>query len=215
VRRLYVLALAPVLCPAQPGTISGDYLEDRANKVFGCYCEWSGEGEQAGREAILGWSVRTGVYRGVNLAGARFAVVIQGQSSLSRYLEPRRSILLVDAAADEARRAAVEALVRANFGALLGELVEVRPERLEFRRDAAGARLRAGEVVNVEMRKARLPEDALQGAITWYDPFVPLERATLGTTLNAKYAGAAFGNRWERSDPGVTGYFGEFRIEAK
>ncbi len=47
-----VLCFFPVLLCAQAALsqeVAGQYIEDRSNKVFGCYCEWSGEGEYGGR----------------------------------------------------------------------------------------------------------------------------------------------------------------------
>jgi hypothetical protein len=65
------------------------------------------------------------------------------------------------------------------------------------------------------MRKAVLPDDALQGATLWYDPFIPLTESTIATTLNNKYAGADFNNRWEDSEPGTNGYYGRFRLSVR
>ena len=208
-----LLAIAP--CFGQPSVIVGEYIEDRANKVYGCYCEWSGDSVNAGREAMIGWNILSGEYRGVDLAGVRAAAVIQGEGTLSQGEARRRSILLIDSAADAGRRRAAEAMLRANYAALLGEVIAVEAMPIEFRRDAERAGLRIGSLLNIDMRKARLPEDALQGAILWYDPFIPLTESTLGTTLNVKFAGPEFDHRWARSEPGVTGYFGAFRLSAR
>src|SRR5512143_506140 len=96
------------LAMLQSGAVTGDYVEDRANKVYGCYCEWSGEGEHGGREAVLGWNIRSGAFRGINLAGLKMVAVIRGERTLSRGPSPRRSILLLDAAGTPAQRKAAE-----------------------------------------------------------------------------------------------------------
>jgi hypothetical protein len=210
---VFLPLLAAAASSGQQAAITGEYIEDRANKVYGCYCEWSGEGEHAGREAVLGWNIVSGGYRGVDLAGVRMAAAIFGERTLSQGAHPRRSILLIDSAANGKQRAAAEALLRANYGALLGEIIAVRAEPIAFARERDRATMRVGTLLNVEMRRARLPEDALQGAILWYDPFVPLTESTLGTTLNVKYGGTEFDHRWQRSsEDGVTGYYGTFRI---
>jgi hypothetical protein len=51
------LLLATAVAVQEPPLLRGDYLEDRANRVFGCYYEWSGEGEYGGREAMMAWRV--------------------------------------------------------------------------------------------------------------------------------------------------------------
>jgi len=61
----------------QANLIHGFYVEDRSNHVHGCYCEWSGESQTGGREAILAWHFLGGQYGGVELAGAKAAAVIR------------------------------------------------------------------------------------------------------------------------------------------
>jgi hypothetical protein len=52
--------LCATLLPAeQPSVIQGDYIEDRSNHVYGCYCEWSGESETNGKEATLAWNIKS------------------------------------------------------------------------------------------------------------------------------------------------------------
>lgn len=206
-----LLLFLPALAGAQPGeTLHGEYIEDRSNRVYGCYCEWSGEGQTGGKEAVLGWHIRGGQYRGEDLAGVRMAAVIVGEGSLSMGQAPRKSLLFVDRQASAGQRKAAEALLRSRFAALLGKVLGVHFEPIEFQREPERARLRIGGHVNVEMRKARLPEDALQGSVLWYDPFLPLAESHLGTVLNTRYSGGEFNHRWASSDPGVNGYFGTF-----
>jgi hypothetical protein len=71
---------------------------------------------------------------------------------------------------------------------------------IAFRSTESGATLRIGDMVDLAMRKAKFPEDALQGAISWYDRFVPLLQKNLGTTLHHRYWGDDFNRRWSRSD---------------
>jgi hypothetical protein len=196
-----------------PGAITGDYIEDRANKVYGCYCEWSGEGEYAGREAVLGWRIREGAHRGVDLAGVKIVAVIHGDRTLSRPGAVRRSILLIDAAAPE-RRSAAEALMR-HYADLLGEIIAIHDASIEMSRGPSGASIRIAGLLSVEMRKARPVEDSLPGAVPWYPPFIPLEAPVLGTTLHTGYTGPDFNHRWIREDAGVTGYYGPFRLEPR
>jgi hypothetical protein len=204
-------ALLPAL-GAQQVPITGEYLESRSNHVFGCYCEWSGEAALGGTEAILAWSIRGGRHQGVDLAGATVAAVLVGDRTLSQGLAPRRSTLFIDGAGSEARRAAAEGFVRTQYRELLGDIAAVHSIPMRFERREGAVSLDIGELLSVSLRKARLPEDALQGAILWYDPFVPLDEAIIATTLNNKYKGAEFDQQWEHHDAGTTGYFGTFRI---
>jgi hypothetical protein len=206
-----VVLLARVLS-AQPSVIAGDYLESRSNHVFGTYCEWSGERMTGGREAILAWWIKEGSMRGVSLAGVKIAAVIVGEATLSTGAAPRTSILFLDSAASPAQREAAESLLRERYGQLLGQVRNVHVAPVEFHRDAETAALSVGDVLNLTLRRARLPEDALPGATLWYDPFIPLIESTLGTALSQKYSGKDFGQRWERSDPSTSGYYGQFQL---
>jgi hypothetical protein len=212
---IIVLLLATVLCAQQPSQIVGDYIEARSNHVYGCYCEWSGEGVTGGREATLGWHFTAGEYGGTRLAGVKVAAVIVGEHTLSKGAAPRKSILFFDTAASKAQRQAVESLLRERYRELLGEILNVHTVPIQFQREADRATMRVGELLNLTLRKAQLPDDALQGAILWYDPFVPLTESTLATTLNTKYQGRDFNQQWEVSEPTISGYYGRFQLAAR
>lgn len=207
--------LLPSAAGGQRPLLTGEYMEDRANHVFGCYCEWSGEGVTAGREAILGWSVQSGEYDATSLAGAKFVLVIRGDQTLSRDGARRTSVLFVDSAATEAQARAVERLVRRNYADIAGQLLRVDRAPVSFVRTSDAAELRVGTQSVVVMRRARLPEDALPGARDWYEPFIPMAETTLGTTIEDSYVGPGFDHRWTRFDQGVTGYFGTFTLQPK
>jgi hypothetical protein len=199
----------------RPARIQGDYIEDRSNKVYGCYCEWSGERVTGGKEAILGWRIQSGDYEGVSLAGLKLAAVVIGESTLSAGSTSRRSLVFVDSASPEPRRQAGERWLRERYQALLGDVIGTHPVVVEFNRDTERAVLRIGDMVSVELRKARPIEDALQGAVLWYDPFIPLEETTLGTTLNTRYRGEEFSHQWDLRDQGISGYFGKFSADMR
>ncbi|MCC6857270.1 MAG: DUF1326 domain-containing protein [Bryobacterales bacterium] len=207
-----ILLLAAGLAAAQTSVIQGDYIEDRSNHVYGCYCEWSGESQTAGKEAVLAWHVRSGEYRGTPLNGVKMAAVIVGERTLSMGKAARRSVLAFDAAAGPAERRAAEALLREKYGALLGEVVSVQVMPIEFQREDERAALRIGDVVRLEMRKAKPDQDGMQGATLWFDPFIPLRESSIGTTLQATYSGDEFNHKWKREHPEMTGYFGTFTL---
>ena len=184
----YVL-LSAGFASGQRAQVAGDYIEDRSNKVYGCYCEWSGERVTGGKEAILGWHIRSGEYSGVPLAGLRLAAVVIGEATLSAGDAPRKSLVFLDSSAPEPQRQAGERWLRERYGELLGEPIGVHAVPIAFTRSGERASLRIGDMVSVEMRKARPPEDALQCAILWYDPFIPLTESSLGTIVNTRYQG--------------------------
>jgi len=76
------------------GLVTGQYLEDRSSRVYGCPCEWSSEYASYGRDAVLAWKIESGEYEGENLAGLRLAAVLAGEMTLSDSTSRRRSTLL-------------------------------------------------------------------------------------------------------------------------
>jgi hypothetical protein len=208
-------AFAAALCAAQVQPVEGEYIEDRSNHVYGCYCEWSGESVTGGTEAILGWRITRGAFDGVDLAGVRVAAVIRGEATLSQGNAARASVLILDQRASAAQRRAAGRWLIAQFGALLGEVLERRVHEIEFSRTAERATLKVRGLINMEVRKARPAEDSLPGSTHWYDPFIPLTEPVLGTTLHTAYQGQEFNRQWDKSEPGVRGYFGTFRLETR
>ncbi len=214
--RTAFLLLLPALLPAISDEVTGDYVEGRSNHVFGCYCEWSFESAVGGTEAILAWSFRSGSYGEMPVAGAAVIAVIVGDSTLSSGQPPRKTVLFIDPErAGEERALAAAGLIRTRFADLLGNVLAVRSAPVELTLESDAASVRAGDFVRVLLRKARLPQDAMQGARLWYDPFVPLEEATIAATLRMRYTGPEFRKRWELNDAGTTGYYGRFRWPAR
>ncbi len=193
----------------QAGPIQGLYLEDRSNHVHGCYCEWSGESQTGGREAILAWHFLAGQYNGVDLAGAKAVAVLRGEATLSMGYASRSSVLFIDGAGAEQRRA-VESLLRDKYGYFFGRILRVAETEIEMEVNGAGGRVRVPGALLLEVRKAVLPDDALPGATRWYDPFVPLEEAELGTRLVSRFMARDFGYIWNEHEPATSGYYGRF-----
>lgn len=213
---MQLLCLMPLLLASVGSTdtsvpVTGQYLEDRSNRVYGCPCEWSSEYASYGREAILAWKIDSGEYEGENLAGLRLAAVLSGEMTLSDVTSPRRSTLFVDAGAPVLRRRAGVNWLRSQYGEILGHVLGIHEAPIEFQLDADSASLRVGDVIDVRMRRANLLEDTPSWASLLYDPFIKLSSSTLGTTVNNEYNGAPdLLMRWMRQDPAVTGYYGTF-----
>jgi hypothetical protein len=193
----------------QAGPIQGLYLEDRSNHVHGCYCEWSGQSQTGGREAVLAWHFLGGQYNGVDLAGAKAVAVLRGEATLSMGYASRASVLFIDGAGAEQRRA-VESLLRDKYGYFFGRILRVAETEIEMEVSSAGGRVRVPGALVLEVRKAVLPDDALPGATRWYDPFVPLEEAELGTRIVSRFMARDFGYIWNDHEPTTSGYYGRF-----
>jgi hypothetical protein len=202
---LFLLAAA-VLYAETPAILAGDYLEARSNHVYTCACLCNGESVTTGREAILAWEFRQG-----GLAGVRVAAVVVGQGHLSIGAAARQSVLYVDGATAGQQREVVELFGR-NYSGVLGSVTAVHSTPIRFERTAEVARLSIGEAVRLDIRKARLPDDAHLGSYLWYGPFVPMAESSLGMTLEYRYQGSDFDRHWWEAESGITGYFGTFVV---
>lgn len=210
----FLLMVLPLT--AQDDVIRGEYVEDRSNHVHGCYCEWSGQSQTGGREAMLAWRVRSGNYAGVDLAGTVFALIVLGDANLSfgwaaQFTPPpRRSVLVVDEKASALQKRAIESLIRDRFAVMAGRIVATRQSGIDFQISPEGASVSSPRLFEMRMRKARLPEDNLPGATKWYDSFLPMATGELGTTQINRWSGDEFRFTWSREEPTTSGYYGTF-----
>jgi hypothetical protein len=194
--------------------VSGDYVEARSNEVYTCGCLYSGQMTTAGREAILAWRITQGVYQGTPLAGVKVAAVVVGDANLGAYDGPRRTALYLDASASDAQMQAIVALWQREYSQALGTIATVHRVPISFAQQGDAVRLSIPDLVEVQARKARLPEDAHPGSFLWYQPFVPLRSSSLATAPNYEYSGVDFQHQWQDLMPSINGYLGEFALKA-
>jgi hypothetical protein len=202
------------LAAGEPPAVSGDYVEARSNEVYTCGCLYSGQMTTAGREAILAWRITSGVYQGTPLAGVKVAAVVVGDASLSAYDGPRRTALYLDENVSDAQLKAIVALWQREYSQALGKIATVHRAPISFTQQGEAVRLSIPNLVEVQARKARLPEDAHPGSFLWYQPFVPLRSPSLATALNYEYSGMDFQHQWQDLMPSINGYLGEFTLKA-
>jgi hypothetical protein len=194
--------------------ISGDYVEARSNEVYTCGCLYSGQMTTGGREAILAWRIKGGVYKGTALAGVKVAAVVVGNSNLSAYDGPRRTALYLDESASDAQLQAIVALWQREYSQALGKIATVHRAPISFTQQDDAIRVSIPNLVEVQARKARLREDAHPGSYLWYGPFVPLRSSSLATALNYEYSGMDFQHQWQDLMPSINSYVGEFALKA-
>ena len=208
------LAAAGIALAGGDGLVTGQYLEDRSNRVYGCPCERSSEFMNNGREAVLAWSIESGRFEGQDLAGLRMAAALVGIFTLSEPTSLRRSTIYVDSAAPEPQRRAGVAWLRARFGDVLGTVLTVREAPIAFSMAPDSAEVQVAGTLDVRLRRADIAQDTQPWGALIYDPFIRLAQATLGTPLRTHYAGSELAIRWRREDaiPWISGYYGTFAL---
>src|SRR5262245_7912382 len=120
---VFISALAFAASTAFAGSssraISGDYLEVRSCDVYTGPCFANSEMGLTGKEGMLFWSVREGSWKGVNLDGLSVMAVVKVDGTLGDLKYQPRSgdaILIVDAKADAAQKAALTDFARNMSG---------------------------------------------------------------------------------------------------
>jgi len=210
---LIAILLAGTALTGPESPVTGQYLEDRSNRVYGCPCEWSSEYVSYGREAVLAWKIESGEFEGESLVGLRLVAVLAGEFTVSASTSPRRSTVFVDEEASPVQRRAGVAWLRSRYGDALGRVLGIHVAPIEFKLDSESATLQVPDVVEVQMRRANFLEDTLSWASLLYDPLTKLTSSTLGTTINTRYTGPDLQIRWTRHDAAITGYYGTFSIK--
>ena len=195
-------AALALFTPASPARaeVRGAYLEARNTDLYGGRCTGAAQGD--GRDAIIAWQIESGDFGGVPLAGLSAAAVIRGEEALSaapaRTSRPH-SVIFVDATASLPQRAALEALVRAQTGQVLGEVMRVEAVPIELAVDPSRALGRLHVAGLAELRTRPFNRlDALCGDETLAAP--PLAQgvdATPAVALEHAYHGDALGAPWD------------------
>jgi len=197
---------------AQDGLVTGQYIEERSNRVYGCPCEFSSEWADAGRTAILTWNIESGIYDGQNLRGLRLVAVLAADSSLSVSLADSRSTLFVDETAPLLQQRAGLAWLRARYAEVLGRVLGEHPAPIDFSFSGDAAAVSIRDVLTVQMRRADPARDAESWAFLLFGPLTKLTTLTLGVTLQDRYSGPDLNARWKREGSPISGYFGTFGL---
>lgn len=207
--------LAGIGRAGEDSVVTGQYMEDRSNRVYGCPCEWSSEFVSGGREVVLAWKIESGTFDGEDLGGLRLAAVLVGKFTLSEATTLRRSSIYADAEAREPQRRAGVAWLRSRFGDTLGIVQTVQTVPIELQFGPTSVALRVGSALEVRMRQADFGLDTQPWASLLYEPFMKLKSSTLGTALHTRYTGPELAIGWKRDDAltAITGYFGTFAVK--
>ena len=130
-KKLFLTAAATACLAATTfaSPITGTYLEVRSCDVYTGPCFSNAEMGSNGKEAILTWSITKGAFNNVDLAGLNVVAVVRTKDTLGdiKYAQPRgKAVLIIDARANTAQRAALAAFAKARAGKLIGEVLATR-----------------------------------------------------------------------------------------
>ncbi|MCM3870459.1 MAG: DUF1326 domain-containing protein [Pyrinomonadaceae bacterium] len=208
-RRILFIAMALGVVASLTGTVTlnsqadgtsvrGDYVEVRTASVFAGACHYNGELTTAGRDAMMAWNVKSGMWRGVDLTGVRaIAIVSAGENLADQNAARQAQIVIGENASDAQSRAMLEGL-KSRYAAALGKIVSVRRGPLSFEHQSKAYSVAADNFAAITVEA--MPDDLCckMPQLIWYTPLVALENRKVGYTTKALYAGGDVGEPWQR-----------------
>ena len=203
-------------------TISGNYMEARTADTYTGPCFANGEVDINGREAVLGWKINNGSWKGVNLQGLGVVGVVRSAHTLgdvTRPVNPASAVIIVDARADEAQRAALIAFAQAQAPEVLGKIVKVTSAPIDLVIEngnihAGAAKLTAGSLAAIRTRGMTEADHICGNEDIYYPPLTKLEHVMPAYALENSYQGEGLDERWDvryrRS-----GFIGTFQVQGE
>ena len=217
-RKLLFLGLAVIVAAscvvlsssAENVSLRGDYVEVRTASVFAGACHYNGEVTTTGRDAMMAWSVTSGKWQGVDLAGVRAVAIVSSDANLAENDVAKQSEILIDNSASRTQALAFLHALEEKYAASLGKVVAVRYTPVTFDHQNKSFNVTAGEAT---MNVHAMPNDLCckMPNLVWYKPLVGLENRKVGYTLNATYSGKSVGEPWERSGEN-SAFYGTFSL---
>jgi len=205
------LAVSP-LAAGGKGTVSGAYVEARTAEVFTGGCIMNSEAETVGKQAVLAWKVDRGTFNGIAIDGLSVVAAVAGDRNLGMTEmggeKPTvRSAMFVDARANAAQQIALVAMASELSKGLVGTIVQVTTEPIEFADRGGEIQVTAGPA-SLDVSK-HMTHDPTCGAMQWFHPLASVDDAAIGVAAQHMFTGSALGTKW--SDPNKrSAFFGTF-----
>jgi len=180
--------------------ISGDYVEVRTADIYTGPCFANAEVGLTGREAILAWRVQEGSWQGVSVKGLSVVAVIQANATLGDLfageVDPARSILIVDAVANQPQQQALMSFAKSMAPDLLNKVIDIEVAPIDFQvGEHQNTTLRAGGVASMATRSLGHGDHLCGNEFVYYPPLSAVT-AKPAFTLENEFRGEAFGTRW-------------------
>ena len=208
-RVLFVLALALLMMASTAmAQIRGDYIEVRTADVYTGPCFANGEVGLTGHDAVLAWRIEKGAWEGVALDGLSVVAVVRASSTLGDPYSnplPAKTVMIVDAQASQAQRAALIQFAQAQTGELLKDVVAVEVSPIRFAVNVDGqhgyATLEAGSLAKISTRTITAGDSICHNEEVFYQPLADnLMHAMPAVAVHASYQGNHLGGTWKEAE---------------
>ena len=208
-----LLCTAAVLCAAATvsfaaglpaRSISGNYMEARTADIYTGPCFANGEVEINGKEAVFGWKINNGSWKGVNLAGLGVVGVVRTEYTLGdihRPENPATAVLIVDSRATAEQRERARRLRQDQAPDLLNNVVKVTAAPIELVVEngnihGGAARLTAGSLAEIATRGLTEADHICGNEDIFYPPLAKLEHVMPAYALENSYQGDGLDETW-------------------
>jgi len=198
----------------QEWTITGDYIE-ACNCEVTCQCIWLEPPDDDVCTVSLAWRIEDGQYGDVDLSGLHAAMLIRTEEGVM--FDPDvgwHVVLLVDEAATDDQRAALEDIYFGRAGGIFAPVAETHVETAEvatapfsFTRDGGEFSVEIGDVVSMEVvGKAGFNEEI--GTISPH----PLTKSREMQTGKSTTATVSYNDEFRWDVSGNNSYFCDFEL---
>ena len=152
----------------ESAVIRGDYVEVRTASVFAGACHYNGEVTTTGRDALMAWNVKSGQWRGVDLAGVNVVAIITADSNLSDNDAARSSEIVIGSNASDAQSRAILEALKNRYASSFGKVVSVRQAPLTFEHAGKAYSVTANNVASINVEA--MPNDLCckMPNLVWY-----------------------------------------------
>ena len=211
-----VALAAALLGSISQAEISGNYLETRTCQVYTGPCFANAEVGLAGKSAVMAWNIRRGEHNGVDLSGLNVVVAVNTSKTLGFQgidgAGELRSVIIVDETAKGPRRQALIEFAKAHSGKAGNAVVRIddAPISMSLNEYELQGKLKAGKVVQVETRKARLDDCICSNESAYYPPLAEVQNFAAGVTTIGEFKARGLGVRWSTPES-RSAYLATFR----
>jgi len=199
-------ALTAIAGNSPAPSITGDYLEVRSCDVYTGSCFANAEMGLGGKEAILVWSIREGVWNDTHLDGLSAIAVLRTDATLGDVnvrLRPGKAMLILDSNADAQQQKALADMVKQLAGKLIDSIVEVQssPIVVAFNdcTKATCASVKAGKLVDVKTRCLGEGDHVCGNESVYYPPLTKVRGAMPAFTELASFQDDCLDLTWSSS----------------
>jgi hypothetical protein len=203
-------------------SVSGNYMEARTADVYTGPCFANGEIEINGKEAVFGWKINNGAWKGVSIAGLGVVGVVRSQHTLGdihRPDNPAISVLIVDIRATAEQRTALVDFAKSQVPDLLKNIMLVKSAPIELIIEngnihGGAAHLTAGSLAEIATRGLTEADHLCGNEDIFYPPLTKLEHAMPAYALENSYKGDGLDETWSAKFH-RSGFLGTFQVPAE